>query len=179
MEAAKMRNQVLLKILKRIKNEMGEKGQHLGQEFMSLASDLSPDSLERTMLLTILITGNYDYFSAYNSRTANTFYEKQNKEVTQKRLIELLKIYNYGYISFKETAEILSASVPTEQQVLLKRIFEEEAAHLVPASELEIRRASVELLDFFSNDIFSDTAPADGSTTPGRHVKPVSTGEAA
>jgi len=181
MQAAKSRNQVALKIADRLKNEIsGGVGAQLEQRMINNEiPNISPDSLERTMLLTILMTGNYDYFSAYNAHSQNpaAYGSKQNRELTKKRIAELLKLYNHGNISFKKVLEKMSQDQPANVVDQMKKIFNEEVAHLVVASDQDIQEGSIELLDFFAKDIFAPNVPEQGAIVPSGHVSAASQGE--
>ncbi|RYZ77214.1 MAG: hypothetical protein EOP06_30570, partial [Proteobacteria bacterium] len=64
LRAAQRRSEVSVNIMNRLVAEMGSDGPRLSDYVLNKSAAISTDSLERTMLLTVLVTGNYDYFSS-------------------------------------------------------------------------------------------------------------------
>jgi len=179
MEAAKTRNFIVLNIYQRMQTELGPNGSMLAQRFIQSedVKNISPDSLERTMLLSFLLAGNYHYFSAYNATTQGKFTSKQNMHLTQKRVLELLKLYNYGNTSFKKTLAMMQEGQDAQTQQKMAEIFEQELKHLKAATETEMQQASAELLDFFSMRIFSSSVAKTGDVSPDQYVNAAAAGE--
>jgi hypothetical protein len=102
LKAAKSRNDIILRIEKRLQTEVSNDYAHFFLERIS--TYISSDPMERTMLLTILLTGNYDYFSALRVRSneGQPFFSKQNPTTTKKRILELLRLFNYGTLTFEQ-----------------------------------------------------------------------------
>ncbi|MES3036834.1 MAG: hypothetical protein V4736_02925 [Bdellovibrionota bacterium] len=176
MEAALSRNKVLMSIHARIQNEMPGKADQLNRRLIdNHASMLSPDSMERTMLLTILFTGNYGYFSPSEALAGGSYSKLKNREITKKRLEVLLKYFNNGSKTFKPVMDDMVSSLglmgnPIEK-AKLKSIITEEVGKLKKASDADIEKASDELFDFFRDDQFTDE-PQTYTTDAAKGITP-------
>ena len=82
MEIAKKRNASVLNIYNKLIEQMPE----VAYAFEHSASLLASDPMERTMLLTILMTGNFGYFSPNSARYQGRSHSLQNKEITRERV---------------------------------------------------------------------------------------------
>lgn len=163
LESAKSRNQIILKINERLKNEVDP---YYSRKFIdNIATYLSSDSLERTMLLSIVLTGNHDYFSAARARDNNSgvYFKKQNKETTVERITELLKLFNYSHKTFEQALNEL-APEGDAHRAAVKKIFTEEIRELKSASLTSIKAAAKQIIKFMPDEIFGDNVRA-GSTT--------------
>ena len=159
LEAAKSRNQIVLKINERLSTEVG--GYYANNFIRSIATFLGSDAMERTMLLTIVLTGNHDYFSASKVRENNSgnYFTKQNKETTLERITELLKLFNYSHKTFEQALDMV-APVGDPNREKIKTIFIEEISTLKSASLAQINSAAKQIMKFMPDDLFSDTARA-------------------
>ncbi|MBY0553778.1 hypothetical protein K2P97_04560 [bacterium] len=163
LESAKSRNQIILKINERLKNEVDP---YYSQKFIdNIATYLSSDSLERTMLLSIVLTGNHDYFSAHKVRENNSglYFKKQNKETTVARIEELLKLFNYSHKTFEQALNELAPEGDAHRAVI-KKIFTQEIRALKSASLTSIKAAAKQIIKFMPDEIFGDNVRA-GSTS--------------
>lgn len=162
LEAAKSRNKIVLKIIERLTTEVDS---YYANRFTNnIATYLSSDAMERTMLLTIVLTGNHDYFSAARVRHNNSglFNSKQNKEVTLERITELLKLFNYSHKTFEQALNEL-APVGDPNREKIKTIFVEEIRMLKSATLAQIKSTARKIIMFMPNEMFGDNIPA-GST---------------
>lgn len=160
--AAKSRTKVILRINERLKNEVD--GYYSNKFINAVAKYLSSDAMERTMLLTIVLTGNHDYFSASNVRSDNNglYFTKQNKETTLSRIAELLKLFNFSHKTFEEALNQLApAGDPNHEKI--KKIFIKEIKNLKSASLAEIKSATEQIIKFMPDEIFGDNV-SSGST---------------
>ncbi|MEQ1721669.1 MAG: hypothetical protein ABL930_00745 [Pseudobdellovibrio sp.] len=163
LESAKSRNQIILKINERLKAEVDP---FYSTKFIdNIATYLSSDSLERTMLLSIVLTGNYDYFSAARVRDNNSgaYFKHQNKETTLARITELLKLFNFSHKTFEQALNEL-APVGDSHHAQIKKIFTEEIRALKSASLANIKTAAKQIIKFMPDEIFRDNIRA-GSTS--------------
>jgi hypothetical protein len=163
LRAAESRNRVILNIDRRLQNEIG--GQYSNKFVEKLAEHISSDPMERTMLLTIILTGNYDYFSAYSVRSNNSgrYFSKQNPTTTQARIRELLRLYNYGTMSFATALDRL-APQGDPKRAAIQRIFQEELVGLKSASEAEMNQAATDIMQFIPQNVLGRNV-AQGPTT--------------
>lgn len=162
LDVAKKRNQIILKIHERL--QALQQGQYAQTFLENYAKFLSPDSLERTMLLTIIMTGNYDYFSAYNIRQQNKYFSLQNKNITAQRITELLKLFTRGQQTFAEVLNKL-APVNDPSRSAIQKIFTEELQGLLIMPDSRLAEAAQEILQFIPNNILRSTDES-GSITP-------------
>ena len=155
MKIAQKRNQSVLKIY----SELQSKIPSLASSFEHQATMLASDPMERTMLLTILMTGNYGYFSPSTSRAEGKFFQLQNKEITLERVKGLLRLYSQGAENFKSIHEKLKYQIQSEdQKVLFKKIVQDEIDLTKFASDKLIDQASREIVElFFPSILFSDS----------------------
>lgn len=163
LDVARSRNEVILNIHSRL-SELPD-GAALANKFVeSIAKHISPDSLERTMLLTIILTGNYDYFSASAAAGNPMRSTPQNRELTQKRILELLKLYRDGQITFATALERL---IPegSEGYPEVRRIFVEEIRNLKKVDESVLEKAATDILAFIPDYIFT-SSDTTGKTKP-------------
>lgn len=163
LESAKSRNKIILKINERLKNEVDP---YYAQKFIdNIATYLSSDSLERTMLLSIVLTGNHDYFSAARARDNNSgrYFTKQNKETTLTRIEQLLKLFNYSHKTFEQALNEL-APEGDANRAAIKKIFSQEIRALKSASLTSIKSAAKQIIKFMPDEIFGERTRA-GSTT--------------
>ncbi len=162
LEAAKSRTRIVLKIHERLVNEIGT---YYSNKFLSqISTYLSSDAMERTMLLSILMTGNYDYFSASRVRSniRPRLFTKQNRETTIERISELLRLYNYSHKTFEQALNDL-APPSDENHEKIKKIFVKEITTLKSATPAQIKSAARKIIKFMPNEMFDENAAA-GST---------------
>ncbi|MGZ3690364.1 MAG: hypothetical protein ACXVAX_02600 [Pseudobdellovibrio sp.] len=163
LDVGRIRNQIILKIYDKLSVLENKNYAH---DFLETYSKLlSTDALERSMLLTILLTGNYDYFSTYNSFQNNADhrpYNLQNKEVTVKRIYELLKLYNNAQMTFATALDRLAPESDPNRQ-LIKNIFLSEIGALKSVNEEDLRKASQQIVKFIPQFILLNPS-ADGPT---------------
>lgn len=155
MEVAQTRNAAVLRLYERLMKEFPQ----LDQLFQREAKMISSDPMERTMMLTIQLTGNYGYFSPSVSRDAGRPGSPQNKQVTTERVKNLLRLFTQGAVNFKQVYENMKSSAPAEKQAALKKLFQDEIKHIKYAREEDMQKASEEIVEaFFAKSIFSDDA---------------------
>lgn len=162
LEAAKSRTQIILKIHERLSSEVEE---YYASRFLNnIATYLAPDAMERTMLLSIILTGNHDYFSAARIRDndSSRLFKKQNKETTISRITELLKLYNYSHKTFEQALNDLAPEGDPNREKI-KKIFIKEIKVLKSASLAEIKKAARMIIKFMPAKIFGENV-APGST---------------
>lgn len=158
LEAAKSRNQAALRIYDKLiaANEI-----YMAETFLKEhVARISPDSMERTMLLTIILTGNFDYFSASEVRSSYLprFYSLQNRNTTQKRVFELLKFFSRGGGTFAQALlQLVPPTSPNYSRV--KEIFVSEIRNLKVVDEATLQQATAEVMEFIPKKIFSDVIP--------------------
>lgn len=158
LEAAKSRTRIVLKIHDRLTREVDE---YYANRFLSqIATYLASDALERTMLLSIVLTGNHDYFSASQVRSAGSrpLFQKQNKETTIARVTELLKLFNYSHKTFAEALDLLAPEGDLNREKI-KKIFVREIRSLRSASLAEIKSAARKIIKFMPANIFGPNVP--------------------
>ena len=154
LDVAKSRNQIILKIHERL-SALSDSQYYASSFLDSYAKYLSPDSLERTMLLTIVMTGNFDYFSAHEARQQGHFFSPQNKTVTTKRIAELMKLFSYGQKTFEEVLNLI-APEGDENRAAIKTIFVEELAALKPIADADFEAAARQIIKFVPRAILTD-----------------------
>jgi hypothetical protein len=117
------------------------------------------------MLLSIVLTGNYDYFSAARARDNNSgaYFKHQNKETTLLRITELLKLFNFSHKTFEQALNELAPARDSHHSQI-KQIFKEEIRALKSASLVSINRAAKQIIKFMPDEIFRDNIRA-GSTS--------------
>lgn len=155
LEAAKSRNKIVLRITERLESEVDS--YYAGRFLNNIATYLGSDAMERTMLLTILLTGNYDYFSASKVRENDSgrFFTKQNKETTVERIVELLKLFNYSHKTFEQALiELAPPSDPQHQKI--KKIFVKEIKTLKSATLTQIKSAARKIVNFMPTEVFGE-----------------------
>lgn len=159
LEAAKSRNKIVLKIYERLKTEFAS---FYADKFINnIATHLSSDSMERTMLLTIVLTGNYDYFSVLKVRANNSglYFTKQNKETTLNRITQLLRLFNSSHKTFEQALnQLVPEGDPNREKI--KAIFIKEISVLKSATPAEIRSAAEQIIKFIPDDVFATTVDA-------------------
>lgn len=162
LEAAKSRTQIILKIHERLSSEV--EGYYASRFLNSIATYLAPDAMERTMLLSIILTGNHDYFSAARVRNNDSgrLFKKQNKETTIARITELLKLYNYSHKTFEQALNDLAPEGDPNREKI-KKIFIKEIRILKSASFAEIKKAARMMLKFMPAKFFGENV-APGNT---------------
>lgn len=162
LEAAKSRTQIILKIHERLSAEVDS---YYASRFLnSIATYLAPDAMERTMLLSIILTGNHDYFSAARVRDNNSgrLFKKQNKETTIARITELLKLFNYSHKTFEQALNDLAPEGDPNREKI-KKIFVKEIRILKSASLAEIKKAARMIIKFMPAQMFGENV-APGNT---------------
>ena len=155
LEAAKSRTQIILKIHERLGAEV--EGYYATRFLNSISTYLAPDALERTMLLSIILTGNHDYFSAVRIRDnqSGRLFRKQNKETTIGRITELLKLYNYSHKTFEQALNDLAPEGDPNREKI-KKIFVKEIRILRSASLAEIKKAARMIIKFMPATLFGE-----------------------
>lgn len=155
LEAAKSRTQIILKIHERLGAEVES---YYATRFLNnLSTYLAPDAMERTMLLSIILTGNHDYFSAARVRDGGSgrLFKKQNKETTIARITELLKLYNYSHKTFEQALnDLVPEGDPNREKI--KKIFIKEIKILKSASLADIKKAARMIVKFMPAKIFGE-----------------------
>jgi hypothetical protein len=171
LKAASSRKTAILHIGKRLTEQFGEQGKELEKWLIHQETSLeSSDSIEYTMLLSILMTGNYDYGSAMMAQLKHQLSSKQNLELTVNRVSKLLGIYSHGLKPLEKIRnEMLQGKDPEAAQSIMK-IFNEEIKKIEHISEQDIAQGSSDLMDFFAHDIFSPEVSADGKSRPSRFI---------
>ncbi len=161
MFAARTRSENVYALYLRLKNEFPE----VVNSFEAHSGLLVSDGLEKTMLLTILITGNYNYFSVSNRVVEGRFQELQNKEITASRIARLLKLYANGNVNFKKFYSLLNKrALSSSRQKKLKLLFQEIIDRLEVTSESTLTKAANELLQkFFNSQMFSNSLDVKNS----------------
>lgn len=156
MKAALKRSVAVFKLYEKIKIQFPE----LVSSFEEHSGLLGSDGLEKTMLLTIQITGNYNYFSAANRRAEGNTSESQNKNITLSRVQNLLKLYVNGNVNFKKFYNILNKNrISASRQQDLYVLFTDTINQLEVTSETTIKKAAAELVEkFFRTNIFSNAS---------------------
>ena len=159
LEAAKSRTQIILKIHERLSSEV--EGYYATRFLNSISTYLAPDAMERTMLLSILMTGNHDYFSAARVRDndSSRLFKKQNKETTIARITELLKLYNYSHKTFEQALNDLAPEGDPNREKI-KKIFVKEIRILKSASLADIKKAARLIIKFMPANMFGDNVAA-------------------
>lgn len=172
LEAAKSRTQIILKIHERLSAEVES---YYATRFLdSISTYLAPDALERTMLLSIILTGNHDYFSAARVRDGNSgrLFKKQNKETTIARITELLKLYNYSHKTFEQALNDLAPEGDPNREKI-KKIFIREIRVLKSASLPEIKKAARMIVKFMPAKLFGENiAPGNIRNSLGENHDP-------
>ena len=158
LEAAKTRNQIVVKIIKRLQTEVSSS---YAARFTQNSTRISSEAMELTMLLSVVLTGNYDYFSAFNARgeTVPKFHKFQNRSNTVARIVQLLKIFNYGHITFAQALDNLApAGDPNREKI--KAIFKDEVRQLKAANSVQIQQAAAQLSKFIPDFVFRNNIGA-------------------
>lgn len=156
MEIALKRNQSV----KNIYTKLNELSPSLARLLESRGTMISTDPMERTMLLTIQMTGNFGYFSPSIARAEGKHSVPQFKPLTLERIKILLKLYSQGGMSFKGMFEqvVKNSNIDAEVLQKLRKIFQDEVDKTEFASEELLVTASEELIEFFfPKAIFSNT----------------------
>jgi len=120
--------------------------------------------MERTMLLSIIMTGNHDYFSAARIRDndGSRLFKKQNKETTIGRITELLKLYNYSHKTFEQALNDLAPEGDPNREKI-KKIFIREIRILKSASLADIKKAARMIIKFMPAKIFGENVAAENT----------------
>ncbi|MGZ3690363.1 MAG: hypothetical protein ACXVAX_02595 [Pseudobdellovibrio sp.] len=169
LDVARTRNQIILKIYEKLSAFDNTIYAHNFLE--NYSKWLSPDALERTMLLTVLLTGNYDYFSAHNAVETNPEhrpYNIQNKEVTIKRIFELLKLFNNAQMNFSTVLDRLAPEGDSHRRSI-QNIFTTEVASLKMMSDAELMNAAQQMVKFIPDYVLQNP-DASGETRTSTHL---------
>lgn len=153
MQASLKRAELVHNLYLQIKSDFPE----VKNSFEKNAGLLVSDGLEKTMLLTILMTGNYNYFSALNQRKSGKVFDPQNKDITVQRVKKLLRLFVNGNVNFKKFHSLLrKESLSDSRKEKLIGLFQKTIRQLVSVGEAEYQNAAVEIVNqFFNPKIFS------------------------
>lgn len=156
MGASLKRSENVYKLYKTIKTDFPE----VLHSFVKHSGLLVSGGLEKTMLLSIILTGNYNYFSASNRRAEGNLNELQNKQITILRVQRLMKLYANGNVSFKKFYSLLSkSSLSRERLKKLSALFKEAIDQLEVTSETTVKKAAIEIVEkFLHTNLLSRTA---------------------
>lgn len=157
-EIARTRNKILYKVIERLRNELS----YSSYSVESVAKNIATDPMERTMLLTILMTGNHHYFSPSVARDEGRFYTQQDPVITEKRVEHVLNLISRGANDFYSLYEhVINSSnnhalgTKADWQSKVSRIFNEEMMHLELPNQNEIQSAAKDIVEkFFAKKIF-------------------------
>lgn len=153
MKVSLKRAQIVERLYSKIKTEFPE----LRNSFEKHAGLIVSDGLEKTMLLSILLTGNYNYFSVTKQLENQTYFVPQNKDVTILRVKNLMKLFAQGNINFKKLFQLLNKrSLSDERLRKLEIFFQEAIDQLGNVTESDLSLAATEIVErTFPPKIFS------------------------
>jgi hypothetical protein len=161
------RNRAIVRIYNRLK----EINASAANSFLNNhASNLAPDNFERTMLLTIMLIGNYDYFSPGVARDQGRINFPQDREVTSRRAYNLMEHLSTGLESFSEAQANILNQVSSSQTDAVKQIFREEVSKIRRLSREDLTEAAEQAIAFIPESVFE----GDTSQTPNRNEDQVS-----